>query len=432
MLAILLLWPAGLSAQNKAARKAPARKTETPAPPANRWPIQSVLIEGLHNYKQEQVLPILGLKRGQVAGKPEFEAARDRLAATGAFETVSYRFGPGADGSSYTASFQVTEVTPVYPVRFQELSVPDKDVIAWLQSRDPLFGPKIASTQPVLDRYAKLIQEYLTSKSVGEKVIGQVSPVGTDQFVIVFRPARRAPAVAQVNFTGNQAIGAGALQNAISEVAVGTAFTEDHFRQLLDNAVRPHYERLGRLRVSFPKITAQPATDVQGLNVLVEVNEGPVYKLGSVRVEGLVTVKPDELIKIGAFKSGDLANFDEIGQGVERVKKRLRHQGYMRVDIQPERHVLDERKLVDLTLHINQGPQFVMGNLKIEGLDIYAEPQIRKAWALGYGKPFDADLPEAFLARLRDEGVFENLKKTRSKIDVNEQNHSVDVTLYFE
>ncbi|HWC00083.1 MAG TPA: POTRA domain-containing protein, partial [Bryobacteraceae bacterium] len=140
----------------------------------------------------------------------------------------------------------------------------------------------------------------------------------------------------------------------------------------------------------------------------------------------------DELIKIGAFKSGDLANFDEIGQGVERVKKRLRHQGYMRVDIQPERHVLDERKLVDLTLHINQGPQFVMGNLKIEGLDIYAEPQIRKAWALGYGKPFDADLPEAFLARLRDEGVFENLKKTRSKIDVNEQNHSVDVTLYFE
>jgi outer membrane protein insertion porin family len=222
------------------------------------------------------------------------------------------------------------------------------------------------------------------------------------------------------------------LQNAISEVAVGTGYSEDHFRQLLDNAIRPLYERQGRLRVSFPKIAVEPAKDVQGLDVQVTVDDGPVFMLGNVRLDGLLSVKPEELMKIGAFKTGKQANLDEAALCIDRIKKRLRRQGYMRVDIRPERHLNDEKKIVDMTLHIDEGPQFLMGRLKIEGLDIYTEPPIRKAWGLPEGKPFDTDYPDAFLNRLREEQVFENLKNTRSKSDVNEQAHTVDVTLYFQ
>ena len=35
------------------------------------------------NYTAEQLLAVAGLKIGQVAGKSDFEAARDRLIATG-------------------------------------------------------------------------------------------------------------------------------------------------------------------------------------------------------------------------------------------------------------------------------------------------------------------------------------------------------------
>jgi outer membrane protein assembly factor BamA len=118
--------------------------------------------------------------------------------------------------------------------------------------------------------------------------------------------------------------------------------------------------------------------------------------------------------------------------GVDRIKKRLRRQGYMRAEIRPERHLNEDKKIVDITLHVDEGPQFLMGRLKIEGLDIYAEPAIRKVWGLAEGKPFDADYPDGFLNRLREEQVFEHLKKARSKNDVNEQNHTVDVTLFFE
>ena len=65
------------------AQPRPAAKKAAPAPA--KWPIESLVVEGLHTYTREQVLAVAGLKIGQVAGKPEFEAARDKLVACGAF-----------------------------------------------------------------------------------------------------------------------------------------------------------------------------------------------------------------------------------------------------------------------------------------------------------------------------------------------------------
>ena len=57
--------------------------------------MEALTVEGNRNYTQEQVLSVAGLKIGQLAGRAEFEAARDRLTATGVFETVGYKFEPG-------------------------------------------------------------------------------------------------------------------------------------------------------------------------------------------------------------------------------------------------------------------------------------------------------------------------------------------------
>ena len=73
------------------------------------------------------MLAVAGLKVGQMAGKEDFEAARDRLVATGMFETVGYKFAPGGDRNGYAASFQVVEAQPAYPIQFDDLGVPEKD-----------------------------------------------------------------------------------------------------------------------------------------------------------------------------------------------------------------------------------------------------------------------------------------------------------------
>jgi outer membrane protein insertion porin family len=412
------------SAQTRRAKPAPAKAT--------RWPIQSLTVEGNHNYPKEQILAVAGLKIGQMAGKEEFDAARDRLVATGAFETVGYKFAPSGNQSGYAASFQVVEVEPAYPIRFERLGIPEKDLVAYLRSKDPLFAPRLAATKQVLRRYTGWIQEYVTAHNGKDKVIAKVTPVKGEQFEIVFRPERSEPAVAEVSFQGNTVIPSTALQSAIADVAIGAPYTEERFRQYLDNAVRPLYDARGRIRASFPKISVAGATDAQGLAVTVTVNEGASYDLGNVRIEGAAGFKPENLLKAAKFKTGDLANFDEVDKGVDEIKKLLRHQGFMRNDIRIVRHINDEKKTVDLVLQANEGPQFLFGALNVEGLDLNSEAAIRKMWNLKEGKPYNADYPDFFLKTVRDEGMFDNLGETRFEPKINEQAHTVDVTLYFK
>ena len=413
------------------AQSRPAAKKKAEPPPA-RWPIESLAVEGLHTYTREQVLAVAGLKIGQVAGKPEFDAARDKLVACGAFETVGYKFVAGTNKKGYAATFQVTEVEQVYPVIFEELKVSQKDLEAALGAKDPLFSmAKMPATQPVLERYVKWIQEFLASKGVPEKVAGSVTLAAPGEFAIVFRPARNLPAVAQVTFEGNHVIPLNVLREAIAGVAIGMPYTEDRFREVLNNAIRPLYEGRGRVRVSFPEIRTEPAKDVQGVNVTVTVDEGQSYELGKVAIEGPSPLEPAVLLTAGDFKSGDVANFDRVSQGLERIRLAVRHAGYLEAKVTMDRKIDKDKQAVDVAVHIDAGPRFTMGKLTIVGLDLNGEFEIKRIWTMKEGQPFNADYPELFLTRVREEGLFENLGKTKSEFKLNDRDHTADVTLTF-
>jgi outer membrane protein assembly factor BamA len=432
---LLLLAPAlslAQTAKPKAARKA-AAKSEPPA----GWPIRTLAVEGNRNYSKEQILGVAALKVGQVATKADFDAARDRVVSTGLFETVGYRFAPATDNdpnkdsTGYSAVFQVLEATPVYPVLFTGLPADPADLYAWLKSKDPMYTGKLPGTAEVISRYARLVEEFLVSKNQSERVVGKLAPSGADQFGVVFRSAAPIPNVAEVKFTGNQLLPSTTLQNKIAQVAIGVPYNEDGFRALVDNALRPLYEARGRVAVAFPKITTEKASDVDGLAATVTVVEGEEFKLGEVKIAGNYAGKSADLLKLGKFKTGETANFDEITQGIERIKKPLQRQGYLHANATIERAIHDKTKIVDVTIRIEEGQQFTMGKLTIEGLDLNGEDGIRKLWIIQPGKPFDAGYPDYFLSRIREDGLFENLHNSKASTKMNDQNHTVDVTLQF-
>ena len=183
--------------------------------------------------------------------------------------------------------------------------------------------------------------------------------------------------------------------------------------------------------MAFPKITTEKAKDVEGLVVHVTVEEGPSFELGEVKLENKSEVKTEDLVKAGNFKKGDLANFDEINQGVERIRKRLRRDGYMRVSATVDRNIHDDKKNVDLVVRIDEGARFTFGKLTIQGLDLEGEPAIRKLWAMKEGKAFNPEYPDYFLAQVKERGLFDNLGEAKASINVDEKSRTVDVTLKF-
>jgi outer membrane protein insertion porin family len=161
------------------------------------------------------------------------------------------------------------------------------------------------------------------------------------------------------------------------------------------------------------------------------VIEGPSYSLGAVQFAGVSRTDAAELKKIANLESKDVANFDEINAALDRIYPRFRNKGYLHISGHVDRAIDDKEHKVDVTLTIDPGEQFTMGKLEIVGLDLLTEPPIRKVWRLNAGAPFEPDYPDAFLKDIRDQGVFDNLGKTRAETNIDEKTHVVDVKLFF-
>jgi outer membrane protein assembly factor BamA len=400
---------------------------------AQSYPLESLHIRGNEAIPEARIIAATGLKLGQKAARPDFVAARERLLETGAFENVGFEFKPSAKNTGYDATFQVVETSPLYRYRFETLPASDADIRAALRKQEPIFGDKIPPSHEVMDRYSLAISKFLGN---GAQVTGEVSADTPDELVIVFRPRGDRQNISEVNFTGNTAITQQELWRRINATAIGSPYSEVYFRQMLESSVRGLYEERGRLRVAFPKIETQKSTENEGLVVTVTVDEGEAYKLGKVTFKGIDSKREAELNKIGGWTpeaEGDAAriNIAEINAGLARIRKSFHEEGYLRVTTDLQRDVNDTAHTADITVAVDLGPQFRMGKLKIEGLDIIGEPAIRKVWGMKEGAPYKESYPDQFLAMIESEGYFDNLARTSTAADIHDDTHTVDVTLSF-
>lgn len=394
--------------------------------PAAPYPLESLRVTGNRRLPADRIIAASGMKIGAKVDKAAFDAARDRLVATGAFENVGYEYKPSAAGTGYDGVIEVVEIEPVYAYRFEDLTLDETALRATLRREEPLFDNRIPSTGAVVARYTKAVEQ-----AAGVQVTVQLTADGPGPAVFVFHPAAPRPNIAEIRFQGNRIVTADTLQRTLYQTAIGKPFSDANMRRMLDLGIRPLYDARGRLRVTFPSIDTGKAKNVDGVAVTITVDEGPAYALGEARLTGVPANEVSQMDDLMAWRKGEEVNFDDIRAGLDKVKQRSYSRGFLHVSAHSERAIDDANHTVDVTAIVELGPQFTFGKLTISGLDILSEPVVRKMWKLAPGKPFQPEYPDAFLAGVRDEGVFDNLGKTRAETNVDEKNHIVDVTLYF-
>lgn len=416
---------AAAPAKSRSAKPGPVRQTIVD--PSVPFPLDSIKVTGNNQFSETEILRLSGIQKGQRVLKQDFDAAQARLLESGLFETVAYRYEPLPGKQSYSAVFEVKEIAQLFPYRFEAIDFPEAELRAWLKKDEPLFGDRIPATEPVLKRFQASIDKYLASKNKPSPIAGKLLPDAKGEFQVVFLPST-LPAVAQVRFMGNKALSTVALQQGITGAGIGALYTENRFRQILDASIRPLYEAQGYLRVAFPKIETVPASDVRGVDAIVHVQEGDVYKLRDVTLTGEMADNT-KLLKDGGFRTNEVVDMKAAEEGAGRMERSLRRRGFLNAKAAIERKVDDKAKVVDLVINMDPGPQYRMGKLEIAGLDITTEPHVRKMWVLKEKAPFDFEYPDIFLGEMPE--VLDNLGKTRSTLKPDPGTLMVDVILTF-
>jgi outer membrane protein insertion porin family len=409
------------------------KKRTNPPPPAEPeaptvFPLETLKVTGNRRIASGKIIAAAAMKIGAPVVKEDFDKARNRLLATGAFENVAYEFKPSASKTGYDGVFDVAEVEQIFSYRFEDLPMSETDLRAALRKMEPVLGDQIPATAEVLERYTREIQALVGDKV---KVIGKVSPDVPGQLTILFRSDAPRPQVAEVHFTGNQVLPSVDLARSLGDVAVGAAYSETTLRLMLDSSIRPMYDARGRIRVKFPKITTSPANEVDGVVVTVAVEEGDSYSLGAVTFTGATRQESAEAQKIANIQSADVANFDDVNAGLDKILARFRTKGYLKAAGHVDRDIDDQKHKVDIAIVLEPGPRYTMGKLTITGLDLLSEPVIRRMWGLKPGDAFEPQYPDSFLKDIREQGLFDNLGKTLATPDIDDKLHIVNVKLVF-
>lgn len=428
-----------LPAQAASSRKAPAtRKPPAPAEPkpaaapqAQTFAVEQITVEGNKIYKEAQIVAASGLSVGKPGDTKAFDAARDRLVETGVFSEIGYRYAPAASGKGYKVTFEVKEIDQLLPYRLDRLEVDRPALEAYLRNKIVLASDRIPGNQPVIDRYRDAVQAFVTGTGGKAKVLAKISSDAPGDVYVLFYPAGAFQAIAEIYFKGNQAIDSKQLQSAIAGSAIGAEYRESRFRETLALAITPLYENRGRLEAKFTKLETAPAQGgVKGVAVTITVDEGDSFSLGAVNVEGSPAAV-DQLAKQSGLKTGEVFNMAAVRLGQENLHTLMKANGYLKVTSKIGRELNRKDKTVDVVYTVDPGPRFTFNKLFIQGLDIHGEHEIKRLWTMQQGKVFDASYPEFFLARIREENIFDDLGKTVSKVTLNEASQTADVTLVF-
>ena len=402
------------------------QKKREPAPAV--FPLEALRVEGNQKLTVDKILAVAGLKIGEPVIRTDFDQARKRLMETGAFQSVAYEFKPSRDDKGVDGVLRVIEVEYWFPYRFEDLPATDEALRAMLRRQEPILDDRIPATKEVITRYTAAIGDFLGSKV---EVTGKLMSDVPDQAMIVFRPPGARANIAEVHFVGNDVLPTSTLVNSLAPVAVGVPYSEATMKELLDASTRSLYEGRGRVGVTFPKIVVEKAGKIDGVSVTITVNEGESFNLGTVKVAGVPADEADGVKNIGKWRAGDIANLEDVRAGAIKIADRLKNNGYLHATAKMDRAIHESEYTVDALITVTPGPQYHMGKLTIEGLDMLTEPQIRKTWSMKTGEPFHPDYPDQFLKNLRAEGVFDNLGETRAEKTNNEKSKIVDVKLYF-
>lgn len=362
--------------------------------------IVAIRATGSQEFSEAEIANASGLKINQTIGPAEFKNAADRLAATGAFAEVGYKYGPMGPGMF--VEFRVQDAPEFLPVRFENFVwLTDTDLNAELSKRVPLYHGRVPPGGGLVDSTVSAIQALLAEKGIPATAAMRMhSPApGKPVDAVSFYVEGPALLVKKIDVAGANLVPASDVNDALKSI-VGMNYD----RGVIDESIRyrldPLYQSHGLLHFKIDPPQVSIAGDPKNPDVLLsmKVDEGPQYKFGEFHWTGNSVVAEKDLNKtMEKCSTGAVANLPLLIQAAKFANGLYFGRGYLQSKVQLIPTYDDDKKTVDYELHVVEGQQFHMGHIQVVGLEAEQCRKLENAWKIKPGEPYDPSYENQFI-----------------------------------
>ncbi|MFO1155129.1 MAG: outer membrane protein assembly factor BamA [Rhodospirillales bacterium] len=223
--------------------------------------------------------------------------------------------------------------------------------------------------------------------------------------------------VETIHFIGNENFSDSELRGVIrtKETAwwrfLSSDDTYDPDRLALDRELlRRFYLSNGYVDFRVVSAVAELAPDRSGFVLTFTVDEGERYKVGTVNVTTTLRgLDPETVADAVRLEEGDWYDADLVEKSIERLTEAVGTEGFAFVEVRPRLERNKEKKTLNITFEINEGPRVFVERIDITGNIRTMDKVIRREFRLVEGDAFDAAKLRRSRQRIQDLDFFEKV-----------------------
>ena len=394
---------------------------------------------GLNRFNEAQTGKATGLQTGDSVTQAQLAAAVDKLAKSGAFDNVSFRYS--TNGNSLNVEFQVIEVSKLLACVFDNFVwFSDAELDKALRSRVSFYVGGVPESGAASEDVRAALHDMIRANGIPGDVTVIPSSAGLGQPVSAFVYAVTGVAmpIRSVRFAGNAAIPASSLEAASSQI-LGRDYSVSYVSEFAGAGLVPLYRKQGYLRARFEKPDGKPLRSngtgpIEEVAVVLSVEEGPEFYWEKAEWTGNRVFSTEELDRLLGMKPKEVANQEKIDAGLTAIKRAYDTRGFIEAAVKPREILDDTARLTTYNVAVDEGAQFHLGMVHFEGLPEVASRELIKSWQLKPGDVYDASYPSAFVSKVAIGKLKElGIQKTSATVNPKpeKQKASVDLNIVF-
>jgi len=399
-----------------------------PALAVNPFVVKDIRVEGIQRTEAGTVFSYLPVRVGETFDDAKASSAIKALYATGFFKDIRLEEENGV------LVVLVEERPAISSVDFTGTKEFEKDMLVKALSEIGVAQTRIFDKASVDRAEQELKRQYLSHGLYGVKITTTVTPIERNRVTIMFNVDEGEVAkIKGINIIGNKAFSDKQLRQLL-ELRPSGWFTwyskaDQYSKQKLTGdleTIKSWYLNHGYLEANVESTQVSITPDKRDIYLTLNITEGEQYTVSSVKLEGEMFGREEELKELIVLQPGKSYVGDLQEATNKLIADRLGTFGYAFANVTANPELDREKREVAFTFFVDPGKRAYVRHMNISGNTVTRDEVIRREFRQFESSWYDANRVKLSRDRVDRLGYFKDVKVetpespgTSDQVDVN-------------
>ncbi|WP_321392012.1 outer membrane protein assembly factor BamA [uncultured Desulfuromusa sp.] len=378
--------------------------------------VSDIQIEGNNRIEKSSIMAVIPIKPGDLTSLDDIDEVLHSIFALGRFEDVSAELTEVQGAKILT--FVVKELPLIRRIEFAGNDELTKQKLRpFVKIRTPSIYNRAKIEESIVEIKNAYIEDGYHAAKIEPELKTDIKNEATLTFNIV---EGKKVLIRDIKFVGNTIFDKSDLLKKIetkerwflSWITGRGAYLEETMALDIERIKAAYHDE------GYQDVKVKPAqislVEDKSLDVLIEIDEGPQYKVGKVSVSGDMMLPEEQLLTLVKLKPGGVFSRTELRESILALTDVYADNGYAYANVTPLTKKDKKALLIDLNLEVEQGIQVFVERIEINGNSKTRDKVIRREIPLLEGSLFSAKRIKDANRRIRNLGFFDEVNVTNN------------------